>query len=88
MLCVQSSRADTLFLEYLKLKPGPLFRAGYSYARRACPKGAKGLSPGFQPWDRPPRAARPHKALPRSALVEKHPSAGLEVLKGRPDRIY
>ena len=28
-------------------------------------------------------AVRPHKALPRSALVEKHPSAGLEVLKGR-----
>ena len=24
----------------------------------SCPKGALGLSPGFQPWDRPPRKER------------------------------
>src|SRR5260370_40931012 len=29
------------------------------------------------------QVARPHKALPRSACDEKHPRAGLEVLKGR-----
>src|SRR6202035_2459528 len=48
-------------------------RRGYRIQPRVSPLGNFNL------------AVRPeaHKALPRSALVEKHPSAGLEVLKGR-----
>ena len=46
------------------------------------PQGLQNSAQGFNPGNRSPRATRPHKALPRSALVEKHPSAGLEVLKG------
>ena len=65
-----------LFERTVGYNPGlrPLFCA---------PKGLQDSAQGFNPGNRPPRATRPHKALPRSALVEKHPSAGLEVLKGR-----
>jgi hypothetical protein len=45
------------------------------------PKGLESLAQGL-PWVGY-FAARPHKALPSSALLEKHPSAGLEVLKGQ-----
>ena len=31
-----------------------------------CPKGAGGLSPGFQPWEPPPRAIRPEGAADRT----------------------
>jgi hypothetical protein len=38
---------------------------------------------GFSLGLPPKKRVRPHKALPRSALLEKHRFAGLEVLKGR-----
>jgi hypothetical protein len=28
-----------------------MFSVGHREARRACPEGAMGLSPGFQPWE-------------------------------------
>jgi hypothetical protein len=31
----------------------------------ACPEGATELSPGFQPWDRPPRSTLPKRAPDR-----------------------
>src|ERR1700730_11297139 len=54
--------------------------------RRGSPEGARVPQPRVLTLGKPTLTIRPHKALPRSALVEKHPSAGLEVLKGR--KIY
>jgi hypothetical protein len=39
--------------------------------RGAWHAGATGLSPGSQPWGPSKYTVRPHKALPRSALLEK-----------------
>jgi hypothetical protein len=39
----------------------------------APPKGLQPSAQGFNPGNRPSRATRPHKALPSSVLLEKHP---------------
>jgi hypothetical protein len=42
-------------------------------ARMGLQGSVQGFNLGFNPGNRPPRATRPHKALPSSALLEKHP---------------
>ncbi len=50
------------------------------------PKGLQNSAQGFNPGNRPPRATRPHKALPRSALLGKHPVRRVGGAEGAPDR--
>jgi hypothetical protein len=53
--------------------------------REFAPTGLEDSAQGFNPGNRPP-ATRPHKALPRCALGEKHPVLRVGDAEGAADR--
>jgi hypothetical protein len=78
LLCSQSTRrvGNCLFLDICLASP--LRPEG------AAPKGLESIAQGL-PWEAYFFASCPHKALPRSALLEKHPVRRVGGAEGAPE---
>jgi hypothetical protein len=76
----------SLFRVYRNLVSKPAPQSPSTRPDGLAPQGPQNTAQGFNQVSTlgtPKIVVRPHKALPSSALLEKHPAAGLEVLKGR-----